>query len=147
MASKQIIAYGATVERSTDGGSTWANIPECTGIAIPATETDYQEVTSLDSPGGFREYIPGLKDAGTLSVPCGYTSDGYAQAVADQALGVPILYRTTLAVAVDQDTADVFEFEGFPTPTLEGNDVGAPVGMTLTIRITGDVTFTAGTKS
>ena len=32
--SEQIIAYGATVERSTDD-ATYTEIPECKGIAIP----------------------------------------------------------------------------------------------------------------
>ena len=75
MASKQIIAYGATVERSTDGVA-WAAIPECKGIAIPAPSTDYIDATSLDSPNGFKEYIRGMRDAGEISLPCGYTAAG-----------------------------------------------------------------------
>ena len=147
MASKQVIAYGASVERSTDGGTTWEDIPECKGVAIPMVETDYQDVTSLDSPNGFREYIKGLKDAGVISVPCGYTSDGYAQQIADQALTAPVLYRTTLPLSTGQTTGDVFEFSGFPTPQVEGGDIGSPVEMTISIRTTGDVDWTAGSTS
>ena len=147
MSSKQIIAYGASVERSTDGGTTWAAIPECKGIAVPTTEQDYQDVTSLDSVDGFREYIPGLKDAGEISVPCGYTSAGYEQQLADKALGAPIMYRTTLAPAVDQSTGDQFEFSGYPTPVPEGGDLGAPVEMTINIRTTGAVAWTKGTAA
>ncbi|MEO9537205.1 MAG: phage tail tube protein [Parasphingorhabdus sp.] len=147
MASKQIIAYGATVERSDDDGTTWETIPECKGVAIPMVETDYQDVTSLDSPNGFREYIGGLKDAGVISVPCGYTADGYEQQIADQARTAPILYRTTLKAAVGQATGDVFEFSGFPTPQLEGGDIGAPIEMTVSIRTTGDVDWTKGTAA
>ena len=83
--SKQIIAYGATVERSIDGGTNFVPIPECEGIAIPMVETDFQDVTSLDSPNGFREYIKGLKDAGVISLPCGYTSAGYEQQLGSSA--------------------------------------------------------------
>jgi len=144
MASKQIIAYGAAVERSDDDGTTWTSIPECKGVAIPMVETDYQDVTNLDSPNGFREYIKGLKDAGVISVPCGYTTAGYTQQLADQAQSAPILYRTTLKPAVDQTTGDIFEFSGFPTPQVEGGDIGAPVDMSVSIRTTGDVTWTAG---
>ena len=144
MASKQIIAYGAAVERSVDAGTTWLSIPECKGVAIPVVETDYQDVTSLDSPNGFREYIKGLKDAGVISVPCGYTTAGYTQQLADQAQSAPIIYRTTLKPAVGQTTGDIFEFAGFPTPQVEGGDIGAPVEMSISIRTTGDVTWTAG---
>ncbi|WP_435988534.1 hypothetical protein [Sulfitobacter sp. SH24] len=145
MSSKQIIAYGALVERSLDGGTTWEKIPECKGVAIPVVETDYQEVTSLDSEGGFREYIAGLKDAGVLSVPCGYTSAGYEQALADQATGQPVSYRTTLKKAPGQATGDAFEFAAFPTPKVEGGDLGAPVGMSIDLRTTGNITWTKGT--
>ena len=141
--SDQFIAYGATVERSLDG-TTWEAIPEAKGIAVPTVETDYQEATSLDSPNGFKEYVKGLKDAGVISVPCGYTPAGYEQQLADQAATDSIYYRTTLPAAPSQSSGDVFEFRGFPTPQLEANDVGALVGMSISIRTTGDVSWTRG---
>ncbi|KEJ97431.1 hypothetical protein SAMN05444149_101890 [Pseudosulfitobacter pseudonitzschiae] len=141
--SNQIIAYGATVERSTNG-TTWQNIPECKGVAIPVVETDYRDVTSLDSPNGFREYIKGLKDAGVISLPCGYTADGYEQQIADQEAPQPIYYRTTLKAAPNQSTGDVFTFRGFPTPKVEPGDVEGEINMTVDIRTTGDVTWAKG---
>ncbi|MCB2130808.1 MAG: hypothetical protein KDE03_17515 [Rhodobacteraceae bacterium] len=142
--SEQIIAYGATVERSTDG-STWADIPECKGIAIPVVTTEYQEVTSLDSPNGFREYIKGLKDAGEVTVPMGYTADGYEAMVADQEAADSIYYRVTLKKQPSQTTSgDKFEFRAFPTPELEANDIGAPVNINLQLRMTGAPTWTKG---
>lgn len=146
MASKQIIAYGALVERSLDG-TVWADIPEAKGIAVPTVETDYQDATSLDSPNGFREYVKGMKDAGTITVPCGYTSAGYEQQLADQNADDAIYYRTTLKPAPGQATGDVFEFRGFPTPQVEGSDVAGLVGMTISIRTTGDVEWTKGTAA
>lgn len=144
--SKQIIAYGAKVERSTDG-TTWTEIPECKGVAVPTVSTEYIDVTSLDSPDGFREYVKGLKDAGELSVPCGYTAEGYEQQIADQASNTPIYYRTTMRPAPGQSSGDVFEFRGFPTPQLEAGGVGEIVGMMVMIRTTGDVEWTKGTTT
>ncbi|HEV8035976.1 phage tail tube protein [Yoonia sp.] len=144
--SQQIIAYGATVERSLDG-TTYTEIPEAKGVAVPIVETDFLDATSLDSPNGFREYVKGLKDAGVISVPCGYTADGYEQQLADQASSTPAYYRTTMKAAPGQATGDVFEFRGFPTPQLEAGDVGDLVGMTISIRTTGDVTWTKGTAA
>lgn len=141
--SKQIIAYGATVERSLNG-TTWAEIPECKGVAVPVVETEYLDATSLDSPSGFREYVKGMKDAGVISVPCGYTADGYEQQLADQAATGAVYYRTTMKPAPDQSSGDVFEFRGFPTPQLEAGAVGELVAMTISIRTTGDVTWTKG---
>ena len=142
--SEQIIAFGATVERSLDD-TTWAEIPECKGVAIPIVETDFQESTSLDSPGGFKEYVKGLKDAGVISVPAGYTAAGYEQQLADQAATAAVYYRCTLKPQPAQTTGDVFTFRGFPTPKVETSDVGALVGMSIDIRTTGNVTWARGT--
>ncbi len=144
--SEQIIAYGGTQERSIDG-TIWEAIPECKGIAIPMVETDYQDATSLDSPGGFREYVKGLKDAGVISVPCGYTAAGYEQQLADQAVNGAIYYRATLAAQPGQTGGDIFTFRGFPTPSIEANDVGSLIGMTISIRTTGDVTWVRGAEA
>ena len=144
--SKQIIAYGATVERSLDG-TTWVKIPEVKGVAIPTVETDYQEATSLDSANGFKEYVKGLKDAGVISLPCGYTAAGYETQLADQAAVGPIHYRTTLKAASGQSSGDTFTFKGFPTPTVESSGVGDLIEMTISIRTTGAVTWVKGTAA
>lgn len=144
MASKQIIGYGATVETSLDGSTGWASIPECQSIAVPTVETDYPDVTSLDSPDGFREYIKGMKDAGVITVNAGYTSLGYAQQLDQEAEADPIYYRVTLAPNPDQSTGDVFQYRGFPTPQIQSNDIGQPVQMTVSIRTTGGLTHTEG---
>ena len=144
MASKQIISYGATVERSTNG-VTYTSIPECKGVAIPEVEQDYPEVTSFDSPNGFREYIKGLKDANEVQVACGYTAAGFEQQLADQVAADAIYYRVTLKKAPDQVAiGDMFTYRGFPTPRLAPGDVGEPIEMNIVIRITGDFAWVRG---
>lgn len=143
MSTKAIIAYGGTVERSLDG-TTFTKIPECNGIAVPMVETEYQEATSLDSPNGFKEYVKGLKDAGVISLSCRYSAAGYEQQLADQAAPGAVYYRTTLKPAPNQSSGDVFTFRGFPTPGVEQTNTGDIVGMTVSIRTTGDVTWTKG---
>jgi hypothetical protein len=144
MASKQIISYGATVERSTDG-VTYTSIPECKGVAIPEVEQEYPEVTSFDSPNGYREYIKGLKDGGEIEVPCGYTAAGFEQQVADNLATDAIYYKVTMRKAPDQAVqGDVFTYRGFPTPKLAPGDVGDPVEMTIVIRVSGDFTWVRG---
>ena len=142
--TQAIIAYGATVERSQDG-TNWEDIPEVKGVSVPQVEQDYVEATHLKSPNGFREYIKGLKDAGELSVPANYTTAGYQQQLSDQNFNGTISYRVTLPLAPGQaTTGDVFEFSGYPNPSLESGDAGEIIGMIITIRTTGDFTFTAG---
>lgn len=146
MSKKQIIAKGAVTEQSVDG-VTWEKIISCKAVVIPTVETDYQESTSLDSPDDFKEYVPGLMDGGVISVPCGYTPDGYEQQLAAQAQGRNVgamYYRTTLRPAPGQASGDVFTFRGFPTPAVEGDDLGALVGLNVSIRTTGGVDWAKG---
>lgn len=143
MSTKQIIAYGGGTKRSADGVA-FIPIPEALGIAIPVVETEFKDVTNMDSPGGFREFIPGLKDAGVVTVPCGYTSAGYEQALTDQNSGVPIHYETTLKAAVGQATGDKFTYSGFPTVKVETGALDDPIKMSVDIRVTGNVVFAAG---
>lgn len=144
--TEQIIGYGGSVEISIDGGTTWANVIEAKGLPVPAPTQEYADATSLDSPDGYREWIKAMKDLGELSLPQGYTSAGYAQMLAANALNGPAVFRVTMALQPSQTTTgDVFEFSGYPAPpALEANDLGAPVGMTTTIRTTGAPTWTAG---
>lgn len=144
MATKQRIVYGATSEWSGDGGTTFENIPEAKGLVVPTVETDYPEVTSLDSPNGFREFIPGLKDAGQISIPAGYTTAGYAEAVGYQTNGTLVEFKTTMPLETGQTVADTFEFTGYVTAALETNEIGEPIAMNINIRTSGDVTFTEG---
>lgn len=147
MASKAIIAYGATVERSQDG-TTYTEIPEALGIAIPQVEKDWVDVTSLDSAGGYKEYIPGLKDGGTRAVSCNYTPAGYEAMLADEVWSEtngPIYYRTTLKPAPGQSAGDRFTFRAYPSVSVD--DAGAPgdkMGMTVNLRMSGAVTWVRG---
>jgi len=144
--SEQIIAYGAELERSADG-TTWTTLPEVKGVAVPTVTTEYLDATSLDSPGGYREYIKGLKDPGEISVPMGYTADGYEQVLEDQEAADSIYYRLTLKTQPSQATGDVFEFRAFPTAEMDAGDIGEIVGMNLNLRLTGEVTWTRGTAA
>jgi hypothetical protein len=145
MPSKQTIAWGGKVERSITGAAnSFTRIPECKGLAVPQVQTDYQEATSLDSAGGFREWVKGLKDAGELTVNAGYTPLGYEQQLEDQAAPNPIYYRVTMPLTPGQTTGDLFEFQGYPTPSISADDVGGLVAMSVVIRTTGPVTWTKG---
>jgi hypothetical protein len=143
--TKQTIAWGGKVERSLTGAAnSFTRIPEAKGLAVPQVSTEYQDATSLDSVGGFREYVKGLKDAGEITVNAGYTPLGYEQQLADQASNTPAYYRVTMPLTPGQTTGDLFEFQGYPTPSIQADDVGALIGMSVVIRTTGPVTWTKG---
>lgn len=135
--SNAFIGHGATLERSDDGLA-WTAIPEVKGVPIPEESQDFVDVTNLDSPGGFREYIKGLKDIGEITVDCNYTRAGFQAQKTDEGSATAIYYRLTLS------NGDVFEWQGWPKVRAVPNGVGEVVDMQITIRGTGEPTFTAG---
>ena len=138
----EIILYGATLERSSDE-STWTVIPGVTSITLPSVTQEYVETTSLDSTGGYREYIGGLKDAGEASFSQNYSRAAMDQADADD--GVKLYYRMTLASPDGgATTGDVHEFEGIRTASPVTDDIGGLVRIDNTLRISGERTYTAG---
>jgi hypothetical protein len=145
MATRTGIAWGGQVQRSTTGvANSFTPIPEARGLSVPQVTTEFQDVTSLDSADGFREFVRGLRDAGEISLACNYTPAGYAQQIADQAAAGPIFYRVTMPRLGTQTAGDVFTFRAFPTPSIQADDVGAPISMTITMRITGPVAYVQG---
>ena len=49
-------------------GSAWDNIAEINSISGPNMSRDTIDVTSLDSTGGYREFIGGFRDGGTVQL-------------------------------------------------------------------------------
>jgi hypothetical protein len=145
MPTKQTIVWGGKVERSLTGAAnSYTSIPEAKGLVVPQITVEYQDATSLDSEGGFREYVKGLKDAGEITMEAGYTPLGYEQQVADQAAADAIYYKVTMPRAPGQTAGDVFTFRGFPSPSVTADDVGALASMSINIRITGGVVWVKG---
>jgi len=143
--SDAIIAHGTLIERSRTGQEDFTPVAEAKGIAVPAITQDYVEATHNQSEGGFREWIKGLKDGGELAIPANYTSAAYAQALADRDQPGPIFYRVTFPLAPGQTRPDVFTFKAFPNPQIgDSDDPGAIVGLTISLRTTGEITFEQG---
>lgn len=65
------IGYGA-VFGIKNGGGTFDNLAEVTSIKPPSYARDAIDVTHMESPNQFREYIAGLMDAGEVSLELNY---------------------------------------------------------------------------
>jgi len=145
MPTKALIVSGATSQWGTDG-TTYQSIPEAQSLVVPTTEVEYVEATNLDS-GGFREFVPGLKDAGELTIPCNYTPDLYSAAQGYRQNGTLVYFQTTLPVFQGQTSGDVFTFRGYVTPSLETNATGEIISLNLGVRTSGVVTYAGGATS
>lgn len=66
------LGYGAKVRIGRGAVPTWFELKGVGDFDLPSNEVDDVDVTSHSSPGAAKEYIPGLADNGTLSLPLDY---------------------------------------------------------------------------
>jgi len=65
-ATAAVIGYGTSF--SIYGGSTYTAVAEVTNITWPGYTRDAVDATNMASPNEFREFIPGLMDAGEVTI-------------------------------------------------------------------------------
>ena len=123
-------------------GSAWTSFGEVTNISGPTMTRATHDVTSLASTGGFREFITGLRDPGTLSFTMWFNRADYDAALSyfnsddiqDFELILPDADHTTL------------EFSGYVTD-LPLDVPEGPMACNITIKISGQVVINSGTAS
>ncbi len=140
----EIIFYGATVERSSDGGTTWVNVPGVTEFNIPEQSTEKAEITNLDNASAVRTYISGLIDLGDWTFKQNYTRAGYTQLNADS--GISMQYRITLkSPDGGTTTGDVLLISAAErTGAVETNGLGEAVLIANTLTLGSVPAWTAG---
>jgi hypothetical protein len=69
-ATAAVIGYGTSF--SIYGGSTYTAVAEVTNITWPGYTRDAVDATNMASPNEFREFIPGLMDAGEVTIEMNY---------------------------------------------------------------------------
>lgn len=96
MATKAILGLGVSFDVKVS--DSWVHIGEVEDISGPNLSSDDVEVTNHDSQGGYREYIAGLKDGGSISISGNFVGDdaGQVQMLADQKSGTVREYRMLL---------------------------------------------------
>ena len=127
------IGYDTSIRRSTDNGETWTNISFAKAAPVPAPETDFIEVTNLDSPDHHREYMPGLITPGEVEIDALYTDEEYGRQLADQQSRQEVVYETTF------NDGTRFYFRAYPSVSIDTVDVSAERTMKIKLKITGAV--------
>lgn len=141
MASTAISGVG-THFRRWDGGN-WINLAEINSINGPTKSRDTIDVTSLDSTGGYREFIGGFRDGGTVTLPMNFTRDSYELMNNDFESDVIQNYEILLP---DLEVTS-FEFEGVVTELGLAVPVDDKITADVTIKVSGKVVINSGSGS
>jgi predicted secreted protein len=140
--SSNAISGVGTVFQRWDGAS-WAKLAEVNSISGPTMTRDFIDVTSLDSISGFREFITGFRDGGTVSLTMNFTRDTYDIVFADFEDDDPHYYEIVLPDSVKTS----FEFCGYVTELPLEIPTDDKVTANVTFKVSGRVVVNSGSGS
>lgn len=123
-------------------GSTIGNVTNITG---PSMSKDTIDTTALDTTGGYRTFITGFKNAGTLTFTLMFEKEEYSTLKAAFDSDVAKSIEVILPDGTTAETGSKLSFSGFVTEiplTIPPDD---KITCDVTIQISGPVTFTPAT--
>ena len=141
MASSAVSGVGTKFQRWN--GSTYVSLAEVNSITGPSMTRAFIDVTSLDSTGGYREFITGFRDAGTISLKMNFTTASYAFIKEDFQKVAANAYKIVLS----DPGLSTLEFEGLVTELPLSIPTDDKISADCTIKITGQVDFVSGGSS
>jgi hypothetical protein len=126
------------IQHGTGATPTYAAFEEVTDIQIGGVSIPQIDTTHLMSTS--KEFLPGLKDNGTIEISANYTNGTVQQAVrADADDGIVSPWRIVLGGA---DTPINITFNAFPTKYDGPNaKVDNKLEIKVSLKITGDITI------
>lgn len=140
MSSNAVSGVGTTFKRSDMTSSpTFTAIAEINSIDGPNKSRDTIDVTSLDSTGGYREFIASFRDAGEVTLEMNFTRDGYVDMNDDFESDTLVDYKITLP---DSGNTEL-DFSGLVTSLGLGIPLDDKITAPVTIKISGQVTLTS----
>ena len=141
MASNAVAGVGTLFRRWS--GSAWVNIAEINSISGPSMSRDTIDVTSLDSVGGYREFIGGFRDSGTLQLSMNFSRSTFGTMKTDFESDTSQNYEIVLPDAENT----TLEFVGLVTELPLEITADDKITSSVTLKITGQVTVNSGSGS
>ena len=141
MTTNAIAGVGASFKRAdaASSGTGFTAIAEVNSISGPNKSRATIDVTSLDSVGGYREFIASFRDAGEVTLEMNWTRDGYDQINDDFESSSLWDYQ----IVFPDTGATTLEFSGLVTALGSAIPLDDKITMSVTIKISGQVTLTS----
>jgi len=143
MASNAVAGVGTRFRRWNATTTEWSDMAEINSITGPGMTRDTIDVTSLDSTGGYREFIAGFRNAGTVALAMNFTRTTYDLMKTDFEDDDHQNYE----IVLPDDEATTLEFEGLVTELPLTVPTDDKITADVTIQITGQVVVNSGASS
>jgi predicted secreted protein len=133
MTTNAFAGVGTLFKRGT------VSVAEINSISGPNMTRDTIDVTSLDSTGGYREFIPGFRDGGEVTLSCNWTLTEWSDWLADFQSDVLVSYTIVLA----NTEATEISFSAYCTGLSTAIPTDDKVTNDVTLKISGAVTISS----
>lgn len=143
MSSNAIAGVGTKFRRWNKDTGHWVDISEVNSIDGPKKSRDTIEVTSLDSIDGYREFIGGFRDGGSVTLPMNFWRTTYELMNEDFESEELQNYEILLPDA----EATSFEFTALVTELGLGIPADDKVTADVTLKVSGKVVVNSGSGS
>lgn len=130
MAQSKAITGQGTIFKRND-----VPIGEINSIDGPTKSRETIEVTRLEDVDGYRQYIAGLREPGTVTLNMNFTRENYDVLNADFESDT----IQTYAIELPDEDETVFTFSGFVTELPISIPIGDKITCDVTIQISGKV--------
>ena len=135
--SNAVSGVGTTFKRSNMlSSATFAAIAEINSIKGPDKKRNVIDVTSLDSTGGYREFIAAFRDGGQVVMDMNFTRDGYDDMNDDFEIETLVDYQIVFPGSIG-----TFEFSGLVTDLGNSIPLDDKITMSVTIKVSGQSGF------
>lgn len=120
----------------------WKKIAEINNITGPGMSRDTIDTTTFDTASGYRTFIAGFRNAGTMTLAMNFTQATYLQMKADFESDTAVSYQIILP-----DTEQtVIEFDGLVTEIPLTIPTDDKITADVTIQISGPVDVFKGSS-
>lgn len=135
--------FGTLFQRATTlvPGTVFETIANVTSIGGPSRSRETIDVTAHDSPGGWMEFIGGLKDGGEISLDLNYDPAEATHDLDDDFDDAdPRNYRIVILPGTDDE--HTWTFKGILTGLEDEFPYDDKMGRSMTVKVTGKPVLT-----
>lgn len=141
--SNAVAGIGTKFKRWNTTTGVWDDIAEVNSITGPTMTRETIDVTSLDSTGGYREFIGSFRDGGTISLNMNFSHTTY-QTMKEDFESAEI---QSYLIQLPDTNVTTFDFDGFVTECPINVPTDDKISSDVVIKISGQVVFGAGSGS
>lgn len=135
-----ISGVGTQFRRWNSSTGSWESISQINSITGPGMSRDTIDTTALDTTGGYRTFIAGFRNPGTVTLNMNFTRTTYDLMKSDFESDTAQNYE----IVLPDDDVTTIEFEGLVTELPLTIPTDDKVSADVTIQISGAVTINSG---